>query len=709
MRNAAGNWWTQAVQDRLIALVLAMLVLVPLVATPAEKSLGGISALTLACFSIVLLVTLLMRTRWDLRPERLLAFVKTGANVPVLVFLALALVSWVMSPQKTLGALEVLRIGAGVLLYFVIGYQFRRSEYLSRLADTILFLSVSVSLIGFYQFSAGDQSRAVGPFSDHQLFGSFLMLLLPIVVAIALNEKAPKRQIVAQIAAVITASALLLAHSRSAWLGGLAGLGFLSLLALIPLARARQFGANKHYVALPLMLASCVVVFLFLWPQSQAIVDRMGTLKNISADASFNGRLETSRGAMTMMRQRPLTGFGVGAYSYYQKGFTGVGAAFGDRRGRPSLMEQAHNFYLQTGAELGFPGLLAMIAALLAFLVAGARRVLAMDFGLRRTLLLGSLGAVAAFSVDALGSPSWQFGQVSMLLWMAMGLGVSAMRPQAKRKDETQSPVRQPLTPRWVPITASLLAAACWSALAGPVALPIAAAVSGSPTAVSTSSAGTVNTDGNLLTAGALSGPANPAPTDVYVTPVSASIEPKNAKIRNGTSLEYTLYVTFSDGSVQDVSNSASTAFSSSGGQGSMTGLNNRYYQSRQSENDTPTIYGKYTFNSRTIQASTRLTIFADAAVPTSANLQPNNASIRGGSSLEYTLYVTFSDGSVQDVSTNGNTTFSSTNGQGRMLGQNNRYYQSRVKESDHPSISGSYTQNGATVNSTRQLTVSYP
>ena len=697
MRNATRNWWTQAVQDRLIALVLAMLVLVPLVATPADKSFGGVSALTLACFSLVLLVTLLMRTRWDLRGERILAFLKTGANVPALVFMGLALFSWAVSPQKALAAQEVLRIGAGVLLYFVIAYQFRRSEHLSRLADTILFLSVSVSLIGFYQFSTGDQSRAVGPFSDHQLFGSFLMLLLPIVVAIALNEKAPQRQIVAQVAAVITASALLLAHARSAWLGGLAGLGFLSLLSLIPLARAHQLRASKHHIALPLMLAACVVVFMLLWPQSQDIIDRMGTLKNVSADASYNGRLETSRGALTMMRQRPLTGFGVGAYSYYQQNFTGVGASLRETRFRPSLMEQAHNFYLQTGAELGFPGLFAMIAALLAFLIAGARRVLEMDAGLRRTLLLGSLGAVIAFSVDALGSPSWQFGQVSMLLWMAMGLGVSSMRPQTKRKEETLTPSRQTLTPRWIPITASLLAAACWTALAAPMAVPVARDISpGLQTAATT---------GPALSFSAV----NPVPRDIYVTAVRATIEPKNAKIRNGTSLQYTLYVTFSDNSTQDVSNSASAAFSSIGGQGSMTGTNNRIYQARASENDTPTIYGKYTFNGRTLQASTKLTVYADAAYPTSANLQPNNARIRGGSSLEYTLYVTFSDGSVQDVSNNANTTFSSTGGQGSMLGQNNRFYQSRVRENDSPTIFGSYTQNGVTVPSSRRLTVSYP
>ena len=698
MRNATKNWWTQAVQDRLIALVLAMLVLVPLVATPADKSFGGVSALTLACFSLVLLVTLLLRTRWDLRRERVLAFLKTGANVPLLLFVALALFSWVTSPQKALGAQEVLRIGAGALLYFVIGYQFRRSEHLSRLADTILFLSLSVSLIGFYQFSAGDQSRAVGPFSDHQLFGSFLMILLPIVVAVALNEKSPQRQIVAQIAAVVTASALLLAHSRSAWLGGLAGLGFLSLMALIPLARARQLSASKHHIAMPLMLAACVVVFLLLWPQSQDIVDRMGTLKNVSADASYNDRMETSQGALAMMRQRPLTGFGVGAYSYYQQSFTGVGASLRETRFRPSLMEQAHNFYLQTGAELGFPGLFAMIAALLAFLIAGTRRVMEMDAGLRQTLLLGSLGAVVAFSIDALGSPSWQFGQVSMLLWMAMGLGVSAIRPQAKRKEEAQAPSQQPLTPRWVPITASLLATVGWTAMAAPVAMPTLRIAVGAP--LSATFVRIENASGVI---------GSPVPRDVYVTAVKADIEPKNSKIRNGTSLQYTLYVTFSDNSVSDVSNSASTTFTSSGGQGSMSGQNHRVYQSRLSENDTPTIYGKYTFNGHAIQASTRLTVFANAAYPKTANLQPSNANIRGGSSLRYTLYVTFSDGSLQDVSNNANTTFTKFGGQGRMLGQNNRFYQSRVHENDGPTISGSYTQNGTTVHSSRHLNVYYP
>jgi len=437
------SWWAQALQNRLIALVLAMVVIVPLLASPADSRLAGIAALAFEGFAVLLLVTLFWRARLDLSRERVTTFLRTGANLPVLLFVALAALSCALSPNKAYSLQETLKIGAGALLYFVVAYQFRQSKHLSMLVDTLLFLAIAVSLAGMasYQFSSTGATTAL--FGNKQPLASLLMILLPIVAVIAINEKGTNRQYVAQFATVLTAGCLLLSQTRSGWMGATAGLLTLGVLALMSALRKQSstagsgnLAAQKHKLVLPVMLVVVSIGFFSLMAnQNSAIMERASTLSNLAEHASVQERVQHNwAGAMEMIKARPLTGWGVGLFPIHQFGYTNMGSII-DPGHRATLAEQAHNFYLQTAAELGLPGLLLMLGVLGSFLVAGLHRVDKMDSGIRQSLLMGSMAAVVAFAVDAVGSPSWQFGQVSMFLWLMLGVGVSCIRPRAKAEE----------------------------------------------------------------------------------------------------------------------------------------------------------------------------------------------------------------------------------------------------------------------------------
>jgi O-antigen ligase len=460
------SWWAQALQNRLIALVLAMVVIVPLVAAPADTRLAGAAALAFEGFAILLMATLLWRTRWNLSRESVTTFLRTGANLPVLLFFALAVLSCALSPNKAFGVQEVLKMGSGVLLYFVVAYQFRQSKHLSMLVDTLLFLAISVSLLGLGQYTADPAARATILFGNQQPLGSLLMILLPMVAVIAINEKGTRRQYVAQFATVLTAGCLLLAQTRSAWMGAAAGLLTLGVLAMLsamrkssPSMHNRNLAAQKHKMVLPVMLVVVSVGFFGLMAtQNSGIVERASTLSDPASSASVQERVAHNwAGALQMVKDRPLTGWGVGQFPVYQLRYTHRGEVVTDGQYRGSLAEQAHNFYLQTAAELGLPGLLLILGVLGSFLLAGLHRVDKMDTGIRHTLLMGSMAAIVAFAVDAVGSPSWQYGQVSMFLWLMLGVGVSCIRPKVKA--EEVEPVLAPsprLTRSLSPVVACL-------------------------------------------------------------------------------------------------------------------------------------------------------------------------------------------------------------------------------------------------------------
>src|SRR5262249_33591869 len=166
---------------------------------------------------------------------------------------------------------------------------------------------------------------------------------------------------------------------------------------------------------LPVMLiAAACVLFLVSTPQSAPILDRartLGGLSRLSQDSTWKIRESTWQGAVRMVQSRPWTGFGLGLYPYYQQSYTHTGVPIEAIGGRPSLGEQAHSLYLQTAAELGIPGLVLMIGVLVAFWWSGIRKVVSIEAGLRRTLLMGALGSSVALAVDGLASPSWQLAQ----------------------------------------------------------------------------------------------------------------------------------------------------------------------------------------------------------------------------------------------------------------------------------------------------------
>ena len=261
------------------------------------------------------------------------------------------------------------------------------------------------------------------------------MILLPVVAVIAISESKPARQLAAQIATVMLIACLLITYARSAWIGAAAGVATLAVLAIVVMVRRAKGSPRKNNALFPIaLIAVAAGFFLLIWPETSSLVGRATSLSNVSEQHGWTYREQMWRGALNMIREKPLTGYGIGLYPYYQWKYSGSGTPLSLARtsARPDLGEEAHNLYGQTAAELGIPGLLLLIAAPLTFLVMGVIRLRGMDAGLRRGLLIGTMAATVAFIVDAFGSPAWQCAQVSMFYWLVLGLGVSCLRTYAK-------------------------------------------------------------------------------------------------------------------------------------------------------------------------------------------------------------------------------------------------------------------------------------
>lgn len=435
------SWWAQATHNKLIAMVLAMIVVVPLVAVPANLVMRGLVTLIFEAFAVLLATMLLWNGQIDLRREKVQAFIRTGPNVPVVALTIWSLIRGY--PLTVYGVQGVLQLAAGILLYFIVGYQFRQSKHLSMLVDVLMFLAVALTCAVAAQYLITPEARGTALFGNQQPLGSMLMILLPVVASVAIADKSANRQILAQAATVLILGSLLLAQTRSAWLGAALGLVIVGIFAVSTAVANRKLdakgnrGYSKHKLVFPAILVVVALGFgAAVVSQNSSIVERGATLSKIKNIKSFQARVNLWNGAWAMIKERPVLGWGTGMYPVHQYKFTGSGQPITNTSGEVSLASQAHNFYLQTGAEIGLPGLVLWLIVLLTFIATASMRIPKMDGGIRRTLLIASVGSVVAFSVDALSSPSWQFGQISIFLWLIMGIGISCMRPKTAKYEE---------------------------------------------------------------------------------------------------------------------------------------------------------------------------------------------------------------------------------------------------------------------------------
>ncbi len=418
-----------SVQDRLVGLVIAMISVTLVVAASAGDRALGIVPVVLEGFAILMLAALLAAAKWDFHRDAIKSILGSGTSIAAIAYFVFAAISCIPSHNRAVSMQGAAQIGVGVLLYLVVSLNVQQSRHISRIAIILTVIALIGALIGCAQYGASTDGPAIGLFGDHQLYGSFLMILLPFVAISAVVEKNLNTRLAAQTATVVTIVALLLAHSHSAWLGSGFGLISVGLLSGAFPAKSRNDRPEPRKLLVPGVLVTVGLLFLVLAsPISETLLDHSYMFVNVASQDVGIDRQQVWRGTIRMIAEHPVTGLGASMYAYSHQPYTGLPGSTGLMHVRPTLFDQSHNLYLQTAAEVGIPGALALIAIVITFWIAGIRRLKSIERPDRRSMLLGALGATAAFAADAFTSPSWQFGQIMILFWFALGVGAACLR-----------------------------------------------------------------------------------------------------------------------------------------------------------------------------------------------------------------------------------------------------------------------------------------
>jgi O-antigen ligase len=275
----------------------------------------------------------------------------------------------------------VLEAGLFYLLLRVTASKGKSCSY-HLIVDALAAGTVVVSLIGLWQyFVSGDVITAEGVRRVRALYGSpnnlalFLERVLPLLFALALWGKNPRRRALCALAILPVFATLFLTFSKGALF-----IGFPVALLFLGLMRGRR--------AVLLALAALAILAVALLPFVGTA--RFANTFDLAEGTAFF-RVKLWQSTVNMIADHPLTGVGLDNFLY----------AYRTRYVLPQAADELnlshpHNIVLDFWTRLGLGGAAVLLWLVVAFFRAGFHRYRCLPEGDDRAVILGLLASVAA-------------------------------------------------------------------------------------------------------------------------------------------------------------------------------------------------------------------------------------------------------------------------------------------------------------------------
>jgi O-antigen ligase/tetratricopeptide (TPR) repeat protein len=293
-------------------------------------------------------------------------------DLPILLYLALASLSWLSAINPLKSCMEVIRILLGATIYFSVSRTYK-AEFRDVWLGAVSISLAAVSIIGIVQYlglgfldwrSAGLPSAT---FFYRNYAAMFVALGLPLAFCgfTLANDRA--RQGLYAIATTVGGIFLIYTRTRGAWLG--VGLGAIVVIVALRAYGQESRGWKAWVQALKnrgKILSACgllLVCFSLLAPSRKTELQTIPHSKTSAVQAFVSilagqgsGRTAAWLQSVGMIVDHPLTGVGIGNWDaeflrYAGPAFMQDGRVFG----RP------HNDYLWVLSETGIPGLVLFI------------------------------------------------------------------------------------------------------------------------------------------------------------------------------------------------------------------------------------------------------------------------------------------------------------------------------------------------------------
>lgn len=269
-------------------------------------------------------------------------------------------------------------------------------------------------LVGLYQYLSGDvnttwtdtelfttlQLRVYSTFENPNVYGEYLLLMLPMAAVMAYIAKKPLMKLFYGGTALLLLVNLALTYSRGCYLA----LIFIFFLVIC-------WGARQLLIFVPFILAALP----FLLPES--ILERFASIVNFS-DHSTSYRMNIWLGTLNMLEVYWFLGIGLG-----QDAFTLIYSRY---QLSQVFAPHAHNLYFQVTSEMGIGGLILLLSFLLAFFAVGYMAHRKVKATKTSWFILTMMAAVGGYLAEGVFDNVWYNYRVFLIFFLVLGL-VSAV------------------------------------------------------------------------------------------------------------------------------------------------------------------------------------------------------------------------------------------------------------------------------------------
>ncbi len=335
----------------------------------------------------------------------------TPLDLPWLILLLVCLGALLLTASPELALPQVQKILVAVALYYGAVNTLSGEGRLTWAGIAILVATLAIAGVGLAGMGPGGAlgGRPMGlitPFwnpagFNPNIVGGTLAVMMPLTLAYAWGTRGWRR-LPLLAALLFEGGALFLTQSRGAMLGFVAG------TACVALARDRRWG---------LVLATISVVGiagLLIYPGPALDFVTAGGAGVVN---SAQGRLELWSRALAMMGDFPFTGVGMGSFGRALWLLYPLATV-----GPDTILDHAHNLFLQAGTDYGLPGLVAWLAQMALLLWMGAGAVRHARGGGLWPLAAGLLGGLVAYLVHGLTDSFTYYAKGHTVVWACLSV-----------------------------------------------------------------------------------------------------------------------------------------------------------------------------------------------------------------------------------------------------------------------------------------------
>ena len=340
----------------------------------------------------------------------------------LVVYLSVATVSWICSPYRELGIQPLLLSYAYVVCFFAGTQYFRDNTSAQQLFSVLVIVSVVVCGFALLQFLFGNDlgvifdlgasRRTPSTLGNANYLGGFLAILIPVILSRIMCSRTPRARWGIILVLLLMVGVLMMTQARSSIVAAVA-----SCILLVALVR------SSRPLVVILTAVPVLLIALLLAMAIPGFGERMSELVSFNENISFGRRLVFWRAGASAVLDAPLIGHGPGSHGLVIPRFRESDYWMNSSE---DIVPHAHNEFLETAVELGFPGVLVFLI-ILGVLFRNGFATLRSEKGWKRTTAAGLLCAVAAMLVDNMTNVSFRQGPVGMIVWLLAGVSLSGL------------------------------------------------------------------------------------------------------------------------------------------------------------------------------------------------------------------------------------------------------------------------------------------